>query len=158
MNDKETLFIKLFIENGGNATQAAIGAGYSENRARQTGWELTRRNTEVMAAIAKVNAVQKSNLSDGDVSIDEIFEANINTAIKTLASQSSDPKGAEVFYNTYLKNLKQRDEKLGEYANLSTAELIREVDTRIKELQEIKGRVLEEIGIQEVQRGSDISS
>lgn len=35
MTDKEKLFCETYLENGFNATQASITAGYSENSARQ---------------------------------------------------------------------------------------------------------------------------
>lgn len=49
---KHALFIKAMVNNGGNATQAAITAGYSAKTAKQAGSRLLT-HVDVKAAIAK---------------------------------------------------------------------------------------------------------
>jgi phage terminase small subunit len=49
---RKTAFIEAFIQNGGNATQAAIQAGYGKNRARQTGARLVS-DGDISLAIAE---------------------------------------------------------------------------------------------------------
>ena len=52
LTGKQDAFVKEYILNGGNATQAAIKAGYSENTAVKTGSEnLTK--PDIKAAIAE---------------------------------------------------------------------------------------------------------
>ena len=52
ITSKQDAFVKEYIINGGNATQAAIKAGYSENTAVKTGSEnLTK--PDIKAAIAE---------------------------------------------------------------------------------------------------------
>lgn len=39
LTTKQSKFVKEYLLNGGNATQAAISAGYSKNTASETGYE-----------------------------------------------------------------------------------------------------------------------
>lgn len=65
---RRALFIEAMVQNGGNATQAAIAAGYSKHSARRLGTrlstnvhvskELQKRRAEVMAA-----ATEKTGLT-----------------------------------------------------------------------------------------------
>lgn len=48
---KQTLFIAYYVANGGNATKAALDAGYSPDTAHTTGWENLQK-PEIKAAIA----------------------------------------------------------------------------------------------------------
>jgi hypothetical protein len=41
LNENQAAFVREYVRNGGNATAAAITAGYSKERARHTGWDLT---------------------------------------------------------------------------------------------------------------------
>lgn len=50
LTEKRKLFVMLYLSNGFNATQAAIGAGYSEKTAYSIGSELLK-NPEVRAFI-----------------------------------------------------------------------------------------------------------
>ncbi len=64
---RKALFVEAFIANGGNATQAAITAGYSEKRARATGAEfvadrniaaeIVRRRAEALEEAEKITGV-----------------------------------------------------------------------------------------------------
>ena len=158
MNEQQEKFVAEFIRNGNNAQAAARTAGFPENSCRQRGWELTHKNKEVMEAIANANAVHNKGLSDATLTPDAIFEANITQAIETLAQQTKDPAGAKVFYETFLKHNREKQEVLGEYANLSTAELIARIDDNIKELTSLKERALEEIRAREMQDRPNVSS
>ena len=50
ISEQQAAFAEAFVANGGNGTQAAISAGYSEISARQMAYKLTR-NQKVMDAI-----------------------------------------------------------------------------------------------------------
>ena len=50
LTPKQELFVSTYLANGGNATRAAIAAGYSESRAEVTGSELLK-NRKVAEAI-----------------------------------------------------------------------------------------------------------
>lgn len=43
MNEQQEAFAKAFVVNGGNAALAALSAGYSPKRSRQSGHELANR-------------------------------------------------------------------------------------------------------------------
>ena len=62
LTSKQDAFVKEYILNGGNATQAAIKAGYSENTAVKTGSEnLTK--PDIKEEIAKHrNTLEKSHI------------------------------------------------------------------------------------------------
>jgi len=47
---KSELFVKHYVANGGNASKAALAAGYSETTAHTSGWELLQK-PEIKAAI-----------------------------------------------------------------------------------------------------------
>lgn len=63
---KHALFIKAMVSNGGNATQAAITAGYSEKTARQAGSRLLT-HVDVKAAIT---AKRGAALTAADLTIE----------------------------------------------------------------------------------------
>jgi phage terminase small subunit len=52
LNPKQKAFIEHYLRNGGNATQAAISAGYSEKTAYAQGSRLLS-HVEISAALAK---------------------------------------------------------------------------------------------------------
>ena len=65
MNPKQKMFVAEYLVDR-NATKAAIRAGYSERRAPQTGWELTKK-PEIAAAIRVADDERMERLSlDGD--------------------------------------------------------------------------------------------
>ena len=59
LNPKQKAFADAYIKNGGNATQAAIQAGYSERSARPNGSRMLT-NADVLAYIAQQQA-EKTN-------------------------------------------------------------------------------------------------
>lgn len=48
--DKKALFVEAFLSNGGNATEAALSAGYSKGGAAKSGYRLTK-DVQVMSMI-----------------------------------------------------------------------------------------------------------
>lgn len=54
-------FVLHYVDNGGNATKAAISAGYAENSARQQGSRLLQRD-DIQQAI-RIYAQQKANVA-----------------------------------------------------------------------------------------------
>jgi hypothetical protein len=52
LNEAQATFVREYVRNGGNATAAALIAGYSKDRARNTGWHLTR-HPKISEAIKK---------------------------------------------------------------------------------------------------------
>jgi len=61
---KRSLFVKAFIANGGNATQAAIAAGYSAKTAKQTGSRmLTFVDVKAAVEAYRAHASERAGLS-----------------------------------------------------------------------------------------------
>lgn len=60
MNDRQQLFVAEYVKLR-NATEAAKRAGYSSNRAKQTGSELLRK-PEIAAAIEREDAERRERL------------------------------------------------------------------------------------------------
>jgi phage terminase small subunit len=57
LTEKQTLFCYIYLQNSFNATQAAIEAGYSENIARQQGYENLAK-PDVKAFIEKLMTIK----------------------------------------------------------------------------------------------------
>lgn len=71
MNDKQQLFVAEYVKLR-NATEAARRAGYSSNRAKQTGSELLRK-PEIAAAIQKEDEDRRQRLGlDADWIVDRL--------------------------------------------------------------------------------------
>jgi len=59
--DRRAKFVEAYLTNGGNATQAAVTAGYSEKRARATGAELVAdRNIRSEIDRRKAEVIEKA--------------------------------------------------------------------------------------------------
>jgi hypothetical protein len=50
LTETQAQFVRAFVKNGGNASAAAVEAGYSKERARFTGYDLTR-NPKIIEAV-----------------------------------------------------------------------------------------------------------
>lgn len=84
LTPQQSEFARQMILTDGNATQAAINAGYSKNSASQRAWEL-RQNSRVQAAI---NAEQRKAFS-------ELASLAISQA-KAMLLNDKTPPGARV--------------------------------------------------------------
>lgn len=121
--EKRTLFIEAYLSNNGNATQAAISAGYSPHSAERQGIRLTRdvrvktvldkRRTEVVAAtelstektIREVRRLAYSdprNIMDENGRIKKLHELDADTAA-AVSSYEVDKDGV-VKYKFWDKN------------------------------------------------------
>jgi hypothetical protein len=72
ITDQQAEFVAAYVKNGGNATQAAISAGYGKERAPKTGWDLVRK-PRVLDAIK----LQQSRYISGELA---------NVALGTLSN------------------------------------------------------------------------
>lgn len=121
--DKRKLFVEAYLSNNGNATQAAISAGYSPHSAERQGIRLTRdvrvsseldkRRTEVAAA-AELNTEQTirevrrlafadpRNLMNEDGSLKRLHELDADTAA-AISSYEVDKDGV-IKYKFWDKN------------------------------------------------------
>lgn len=80
-SERKALFIAAYLDNGGNATQAAISAGYSAKTADQQGSRLLK-DVKIKAAI-KLKAV----------AVLEKFDLSIDRTLKEIARVAySDPR------------------------------------------------------------------
>ena len=121
--DRRALFIEAYLSNNGNATQAAISAGYSPHSAERQGIRLTRdvrvrdvlekRRTEVVAAtelttektIREVRRLAYSdprNIMHDDGRIKKLHELDADTAA-AVSSYEVDKDGV-VKYKFWDKN------------------------------------------------------
>jgi len=50
LTETQSQFVREYVKNGGNASAAAVAAGYSKDRSRQAGWELSR-SVKVIEAV-----------------------------------------------------------------------------------------------------------
>jgi len=50
LTETQSQFVREYVKNGGNASAAAVSAGYSKERSRQAGWELSR-NQKIIEAV-----------------------------------------------------------------------------------------------------------
>lgn len=83
--DRKALFVAAYLDNGGNATQAAISAGYSPKTADQQGSRLLK-DVKIKASISKKAASVLSK-----------FELSIERTLREIARVAySDPRR---FYN-----------------------------------------------------------
>lgn len=61
---RRKLFVEAYIQNGGNATQAAISAGYSDRSARSRGAELVAdRDVQKQIETRRAETIQKAGLT-----------------------------------------------------------------------------------------------
>lgn len=76
LNPKQKLFVEAYLRNGGNATQAAISAGYSEKTAYAQGSRLLS-HAEVSAAVATRGQKAVAKL---EATTDDIIAARVRRA------------------------------------------------------------------------------
>ena len=58
---RKTVFVEAYITNGGNATQAAITAGYSEKTCEQIGHQLLKKTSvQIYLAVAHQKIEQRT--------------------------------------------------------------------------------------------------
>lgn len=121
--DRRALFIEAFLSNGGNATQAAISAGYSPHSAERQGIRLTRdvrvktlldkRRTEVVAAaelsteqtireVARLAFSDPRNIVHANGTVKKLHELDAETAA-AVASYEVDKDGV-IKYKFWDKN------------------------------------------------------
>lgn len=141
--EKVEIFIQEILKDG-NGTRAAKVAGWSENRARQTACELLKK-PEIAARIKQVDQLEKKMLTDAPESIESMLENDIPKALRLMASQATDSDSAKKFLDVAIKFTNRKEELLGDYAEYSTGEIIRELDSLVAETQSLKERVMEAI-------------
>ncbi len=65
LTKKQEMFCRFYVSNGHNGTQAAIGAGYSENTARSTASEnLTKPNIKAFVEKLEAPVLRKLGLDE----------------------------------------------------------------------------------------------
>lgn len=72
LTETQSQFVREYVKNGGNASAAAVAAGYSKDRSRQAGWELSR-SKKVIEAVK----VEQARYISGELS---------NVALGTLGN------------------------------------------------------------------------
>jgi phage terminase small subunit len=81
ISEQQAAFAEAFVANGGNGTQAAISAGYSEISARQMAYKLTR-NQKVMDAIrAEQRRLLSGNLATKALAVLEAILDNADAPL-----------------------------------------------------------------------------
>ena len=62
--DKKALFVEAYLSNGGNATEAALAAGYSKGGASKAGYRMTK-DVQVMSLLdsRRIAVIAKAELS-----------------------------------------------------------------------------------------------
>lgn len=76
LNETQAQFVRAYVKNGGNASAAAVEAGYSKDRSRQAGWELSRK-PKIIEAVK----VEQARYISGELS---------NVALGTLGNIMKD--------------------------------------------------------------------
>lgn len=148
------IYANMEIPNG---SEAARKAGFSPTRATVTASELLK-DPYVQEQLRKVQKVKAECLTDGSESIQDTFDKNFPKALALLArSALVDTDSAKQFMEFKLKFDKQKEEVEGEYANLSTEEIIGRVNINIQRAKELIDRVMEEKREDTLQEGSDLS-
>ena len=79
MNHRHTLFVNAYIKSGGNATEAAIEAGYSKRSAYNQGQRMMR-NDEILKEIRKA---QRQASKDAAITVEEIVKKISLLSIKS---------------------------------------------------------------------------
>lgn len=140
-----------------NGSEAARQAGFSPTRATVTASELLK-DPYVQEQLRKVQKVKAECLTDGNESVQDTFERNFPKALALLAKNALiDVDSARQFMDFKLKFDKQKEEIEGEYANLSSDEIIGRVNLNIQRAKELIERVMEEKREDTLQEGSDLS-
>lgn len=144
-NEKKDKFIEIYAKmEVPNGSEAARLAGYSPTRAAVTASELLK-DPYVMEKLRKVEAIKQSSLTDGDKSVQDIFDDTTAKALNILADKAKvDPSIAKIFLELKLKYDRQKEEKLGGYEGLSTSELILRFNECTKNGQDLINRIKEE--------------
>ena len=102
LTGKQKLFVKNYIANGLNATQAMIDAGYSEKTARMQGSQnLTKLNIQEAIQKAQAKDSEKLNITR------ESLLADIQKA-KDMALDEEQPQ-----FQAYLKAIEMQAKMLG---------------------------------------------
>ncbi len=142
----------------GNGSEAARIAGYSENSASKRAYELLQ-DPYVQDKLKLTQTIQREQLTDSVGSLDDIFEISSPAILKNLAERAkTDSNAANKFIDLKFKHDRQKDEDLGEYAGLSTAEIIRTIDTLVKEIEVLKTDLMATHGVREMQEEPDLPS
>lgn len=152
---KKDKFIEVYLQTG-NQSEAARQAGYSLKDAHKRGSELMQ-DPYVSEKIRTYQQQSKEVHTDSIGTIEEIFDSTGAAALKTLADRARiDTNAAKQFLELKVKFDKVKKEELGDFEGLSTAEIIREFDKCVQEGTEIKARIMEAFGSQEVPDRSDV--
>lgn len=80
--DRHTLFIEAYLTNGGNATQAALAAGYSDGCARRMGTRLAT-NSHIRATLE----ARRSEIISKVEAKTEVTKEWITASLKTVAER-----------------------------------------------------------------------
>jgi len=137
-------------EAKGNGSLACRMVGYKAQGAAKFANKMLNE-PYVKEKLAALQYTKMQTETDSYGSIDEIFSTVGPAALATLAdSAKTDTDSAAKFIKLKMDYEKNKEEDLGQYENLSTAEIVRELDKTIKEAEEIKERVMAEIGAEAV--------
>ena len=109
LTEQKKRFARNYIANGGNATQAALKAGYSKKSAYSQGQRLLK-DVEIKQILEKE---QKKNLEKYEYTIEQSFE-NLKKA-QELALQRCNPLGSP---NPDLTNFLKAEELKGKLCGL----------------------------------------
>lgn len=97
LTDRQETFIAAYVENGGNATQAAITAGYAESGAYQRGHEILRNQ----AALARMESLVREKMyKAAPLAVESLMKlavsASSDTVKQAAASSLLDRTGYKV--------------------------------------------------------------
>lgn len=110
---KQRLFAQAYVDNGGNGTQAAITAGYSEDYADRRGSENVRKS-EVMAEIRRRYDLRVS--ASGATADYALSELKVNLEAAKENGRYSDVNKAAELIGKYHKLFTDKLELAGEVA------------------------------------------
>lgn len=153
---KKDKFIEAYLSTS-NGAEAARRAGYAASRAAVTASELLK-DPYVTKMLQSAQNIKKDSLTDALGSIDDIFDSNANQALSMLANEArTDPQAAKQFLELKLKFDAKKEETLGEYAELSTDQIITRAYDLIESTKLLVQRVVETLRETPSPSGSDVS-
>lgn len=104
LTDMQAAFVRELVSNGGNQSQAAISAGYSEQTARQQAYELLRK-PNVLQAVLEHSAAELVGRSPEAIST---LQRLLNARSEYVALQAAQ----DILDRTGLKAAEKHDHRI----------------------------------------------
>lgn len=126
---KQKLFAKNYLANGGNATQAALKAGYSENSICEIAFENLRK-PQIQEYIAK--AVNKTTSA-----LEITFEWKLQTLKKVTEISLSGDESGKLYPAAAVSAISELNKMQGDHAPVKIANLNMNVDASLEDVHEL---------------------